>query len=794
MKIVTKNQSPIEFSLGQRREDNCPAQRMELDFKAFTEAIWENPSDRKGMAYICAPFSAGLHNNQTKYPGEKTWRLKKLVQPRRFLALDIDGMKPDAWQWLRTWLRRQEINCCWYTTSSHTAELPRARIMIELGRPVTEAEGEYLGKAFESHIQSQCPHHGAIKFDQSVYRGEQPIYLPVINAQTKQHTDIDRDCQHAICDQQPLDVEHFLSKAPAVRDSYIVKPQIGAWQQRSLTEQREQIESFKQALREWAEAGSNYGFDSPTAREKENTMHEIGSAWHRCWRFDQESLTVLISELTKTPVTELGTNGRIKWLAAVTLSARFTPAGSEDAQSIKSALFNWSEMHPCYEDDYERAVTDFEQVWADGETTANVINTPIKTLLYLRKRKQLLPKLIMADGSVEDVLARSLNLMVAFGLTDIQPYAQMKPNFEKLFPSLVREGKTQQLNLFNDLDAQTKADTERFRFWAASELKGRKPIEWRVKNILPKKGLAALYGSSGSGKTFLVLDLLCRIALGRDFYGHKTVPCPVVYVCLEGVSGVANRIKAWESYHKQSLPDTFRIMPDQLSLANQDAQQFALAVSMNKLDGGVIVIDTLNQSAPTADENSSKDMGTIIQNAQTIQRMTDSLVILVHHTGKDKSKGLRGHSSLIAALDAAIEVKQVGIVREWALTKAKDAESIAGQLFLLESVSLGVDDEGEPIGSCVVSPNQTAVFHKPPPKGKNQIIVYEALQELLVNAGSISRTDLINHVKPKLGGDPKRQAARAKEAIEGLLGSRHIFETESGDISSERAVTSKPFL
>jgi hypothetical protein len=523
-------------------------------------------------------------------------------------------------------------------------------------------------------------------------------------------------------------------------------------------------------------------------------MHEIGSAWHRCWRFDQESLTVLISELTKIPVTEIGTNGRIKWIAVVTLAARFAPVGSPDAQAIKSALFNWSEKHSCYEDDYEGSLTDFERVWTDGQETANATNTPIKTLLYLRKRKQPLPKLLMADGSVEDVLARPFDLSDAFGSHNNQTYAQLEPNFEQLFPSLNSDGKAQQLTLFNEPHEQEQADTERFRFWAASELHARKPIEWRVKNILPKSGLAALYGSSGSGKTFLVLDLLCRIALGRDFYGHKTLPCPVVYVCLEGVSGVANRIKAWESYHKQSLPDTFRIMPDQLSLANQDAQKFALAVSMNKLDGGVIVIDTLNQSAPTADENSSKDMGTIIQNAQTIQRMTDSLIILVHHTGKDKSRGLRGHSSLIAALDAAIEVKQVGIVREWALTKAKDAESIAGQLFVLESVPLGVDDEGASISSCVVSPNQTAVFHKPPPKGKNQITVFEALQELLVNAGSISRTELINHVKPKLGGDPKRQAARAKEAIEGLLGSGHIFETESGDISSERAVTSKPFF
>jgi len=785
MKNATESPLAIEFSLGNRASDNCPQQRSVPDFKTFAEFILTTTSDAKGKLFICAPLSVGPHDRPDEYSTEKSWRLKSHVLPRRFLSLDLDGMPPAVWFWLRQWLRDQEVNSCWYTTASHTAAEPRARLVIELSRLVNRAEGESLGEAIQAHIESCNPAKGPIKFDQAVYRGEQPCYLPVINAQTKQETADDHDSTGSVIDGKPLDVDHFLQNVPVKAAAPTPNPAIGAWKQKTLTEQTEHIESFKQALREWAEAGSSHGFDSPIAKDKERVMHEVGSVWHWCWQFDSTSLSTLISELTKTPVTEIGINGRIKWIAAVTLAARFAPAQSQEAQAIKSAIFKWSEKHPCYEDDYEGSLIDFERVWSDGQESTNATNSPIKTLLYLRKRKQSLPKLIMADASVEDVLARPLDV---FGALNNLTYEQLKPNFEKLFPSLGNDGKAQQLPLFNEPHEQEQADTKRFRFLAASELQEQKSIEWRIKNILPKRGLAALYGASGSGKTFLVLDLLCHIALGREFYGHKTVPCPVVYVCLEGMSGVANRIKAWETYHKQSLPDTFTIMPDQLSLANQDAQQFALAVSANELDGGVIVIDTLNQSAPTADENSSKDMGTIIQNAQTIQRMTNSLVILVHHTGKDKSRGLRGHSSLIAALDAAIEVKQGVLCREWALTKAKDAENIAGRLFLLESVLLGRDEEGEPISSCVVRPDQSTVFHKSPPKGKNQITVYEALQGLLINAGAISKTEVINHVKHKIDGDPKRQGARAKEAIDGLLGSGHIFETVSGDISLERAI------
>ena len=789
MKNLTVNQDVIAFSLGSNRYDNCPQQQSVTDFKSFVEFIQTNTSDEKGKLFICAPLSEGPHDKPNEYPSEKSWRLKSHVLPRRFLSLDLDDMTPADWLWLRQWLRDQELNCCWYTTASHTAEHPRARLVIELSRLVTRAEGEALGDAYQTHIDACCPAKGSIKFDPSVYRGEQPFFLPVVNEQTRQETVGDPDSTSMISHGKPMDVDHFLQLVPLKAVVSHTNHHISAWKQKTLDEQREHIESFKQALSQWAAAGSRHEFNNPITQDKEKVLQEIGSVWNWCWQFDSDSLSCLIAELTKIPVTKLGTNGRVKWIAAVTLAARFAPVLSHDAQVIKSAMFDWSKEHKCYEDDYEGSLTDFAQVWTDGQDTSNTTNTPIKTLLYLRKRKQPLPKLIMTDGNVEDVLARPFDLSEAFSTHRNLTYDQQKANFDQLFSVMNRDSRVQQLSLFDEPHEQEIADAERFRFWAASELHAHKPIEWRVKNILPKKGLAALFGASGSGKTFLVLDLLCNIALGREFYGHKTVPCPVVYVCLEGMSGVSNRIKAWEAYHHQRLPDNFRIMPDQLSLANQDAKQFALAVSMNELNGGVIVIDTLNQSAPTADENSSKDMGTIIQNAQILQRLTNSLVILVHHTGKDKTKGLRGHSSLIAALDAAIEVKQGLFCREWALTKAKDAENIAGRLFMLQSVPLGIDDEGEPISSCVVRPNQSEIFNKPPPKGKNQIIVFEALQELLTNHGSIARTELVNHVKPKIGGDPKRRLSRASEAIDGLIGSGHIFETESGDISLKSATT-----
>lgn len=105
-----------------------------------------------------------------------------------------------------------------------------------------------------------------------------------------------------------------------------------------------------------------------------------------------------------------------------------------------------------------------------------------------------------------------------------------------------------------------------------------------------------------------------------------------------------------------------RMMPQPFKLTEaQDVQDLAAVVPA----GAVVFVDTLNRAAPTADENSSRDMGEILEAAKRLQSMTRRPVVLVHHTGKDSTRGLRGHSALFAAMDAAMEVPRDGERREW---------------------------------------------------------------------------------------------------------------------------------
>ena len=255
---------------------------------------------------------------------------------------------------------------------------------------------------------------------------------------------------------------------------------------------------------------------------------------------------------------------------------------------------------------------------------------------------------------------------------------------------------------FDDaVTASIASSTPRYKLLTGREIAQLPPLVWRVRGVLPDKGLAAIYGPSGSGKSFLAFDMAAAIAGGVHWFGCRVHRAPVVYVVLEGAGGLQQRVRAWETDRCKALPDQLGQVIQPFSLTNIiDLADMAAVVP----HGAVVFIDTLNRAAPTADENSSRDMGEILEAAKRLQTHTGGLVVLVHHTGKDTTRGLRGHSSLFAALDAAVEVSRDGAQRAWAVAKSKDGADGAARGFSLEVVGLGNDLEGEPLTSCVVRP------------------------------------------------------------------------------------------
>ena len=260
------------------------------------------------------------------------------------------------------------------------------------------------------------------------------------------------------------------------------------------------------------------------------------------------------------------------------------------------------------------------------------------------------------------------------------------------------------------------------RFLTAQELAGIREPSYLVKDWLFEEQFSVICGQPGAGKTFFAFDLAFHIALGRPWFGRRVRPGVVIYIALEGIGGVRKRAEAWCKCHGVDLASvpivfasgTMNLRGDH-TLRRQIADKAEAARKRFGLPVQIIFIDTLARAMNGGDENAPKDMGELIAGADLLRNSTRAHVCLVHHEGKDSAKGMRGHSSLLGAVDTVIAVaanKENAKLSAAHLTKQKDGELGKFQQFALESVALDrCDEDGDEIKSAaVVATNDSLVF------------------------------------------------------------------------------------
>jgi len=252
----------------------------------------------------------------------------------------------------------------------------------------------------------------------------------------------------------------------------------------------------------------------------------------------------------------------------------------------------------------------------------------------------------------------------------------------------------------------------RRRFLNVNDLKALPPPRWLVPGLLVEDSVAAIYGAPESGKSFLALDIAMAVAGGVDWHGRRVTDGGVLYVAAEGASGLGKRVRAWEIDRGIDV-GKFPLWLDhgEINLAAERDGGVRAFVSDVVEELGplrLVVIDTLNQTAAGADENSAKDMGRYIASMKRIRDETGATVVVVHHSGKDPGKGMRGSSSLLGAMDTTVEVERDKDRRAITVTvhKQKDAEREPPMRFNLERVDLPGEPDwnGRPPSSLVLRP------------------------------------------------------------------------------------------
>ena len=230
-----------------------------------------------------------------------------------------------------------------------------------------------------------------------------------------------------------------------------------------------------------------------------------------------------------------------------------------------------------------------------------------------------------------------------------------------------------------------------------------------VKGLLDVAAMAVVYGPSNSGKTFWTIDLAYHIAIGAPWRGRRVCQASVLYLAAEGGRGVINRVAALKQSHgvldvplavKRAGLDLLHDQADLQHIVDLSAEVKARLPDAPHL----IVIDTLSRVMAGGDENSAADMTALIRNIDAVRAATGAHALLVHHTGKDAARGARGHSSLRAATDTEIEIANEDGARAAMVTKQRDHNGGETFAFDLKSVSLGHDQDGDEVTSCVVEP------------------------------------------------------------------------------------------
>ena len=299
-----------------------------------------------------------------------------------------------------------------------------------------------------------------------------------------------------------------------------------------------------------------------------------------------------------------------------------------------------------------------------------------------------------------------------------------------------------------EVAAQTKKSQEakaqredRFKLETAAEFVVRRKSTWLVKGVIPNANLGVFYGGSGSGKSFFVFDLMAAIARGVDWRGHRTTKGRICWVAAEGQEDMRKRVQGYCTHHGIDPKDLdiefISVAPNFMEI--EDARA---VVKQIKKRGhfDIVVVDTLAQVMPGGNENSGEDMGKVLGHCKEVTRLTGAMVELIHHSGKDESRGARGWSGLRAAADFEFEIIRADDDRVATVTKMKGGADGGEYGFRLLTIKVAEDEDGDDETTCVLEftdSSRQSLAVQQGPTGKTQKAILDQFRTMSDLSGGV---------------------------------------------------------
>lgn len=257
----------------------------------------------------------------------------------------------------------------------------------------------------------------------------------------------------------------------------------------------------------------------------------------------------------------------------------------------------------------------------------------------------------------------------------------------------------------------------------ANDLDKLPPLRWLIEHEIPEGGLTVVFGESGVGKSFLVLDYALRIAQEH----------PVVYIPTESESGYRKRVQAWCKHHGKGRGN-LNFLLGSFTLLEREILGLLIA-DLQPISPKLIVVDTLAMAMAGGDENSQRDMGILLRSCRALTYNLSASVLLVHHLGKTGVRE-RGSSALRGNADTMIQVNPADDVISVECSKTKDEKPFETRYMRLLPVDL---EDGE--NSLVIIPAEKVIRQKGDPLTPNQAKILDFLS-LEVNFDGVTVREL----------------------------------------------------
>lgn len=236
--------------------------------------------------------------------------------------------------------------------------------------------------------------------------------------------------------------------------------------------------------------------------------------------------------------------------------------------------------------------------------------------------------------------------------------------------------------IHSDIPSGEETRIAGFRFADRAALQHVKTPEWIITDFIPDESYAMLFGTWGTFKTFLALDLAMRIACECqpvDELWQAPKQGAVLFAAGEGRSNLAKRVQAWEQVHNEGEEVPLFTLVDPvptISISEANLNAFVTEALRRHPDGyALTIIDTVGRAMEGENENAQEHASAFTALVQRLRADLGGSVLALHHTGHKEEDRARGSSVFGADPDTLVRIDRAEkeYVVTLTMTKQKDA-------------------------------------------------------------------------------------------------------------------------